>query len=90
MAEHKQVSISYHSLNSDKPEQRTIEPVGIFHENNHWYLLAFCHLRNDYRQFRTDRLHSIKNTDLVSLRAIQNFFKLNLWPVPEKRWFNSK
>jgi predicted DNA-binding transcriptional regulator YafY len=63
IGEQKQVFLLYHSLSSNQPEQRNIEPIGVFHENNHWYLLAFCHLRNDYRQFRTDRIQSIKNTE---------------------------
>ena len=64
IGEQKQAFLLYHTLGSDQPEQRIIEPVGVFHENNHWYLFAFCHLRNDYRQFRTDRIQSIKNTEL--------------------------
>lgn len=64
IGEQKQAFLLYHSLGSDQPEQRNIEPVGVFHENNHWYLFAFCHLRNDYRQFRTDRIQSIQSTEL--------------------------
>lgn len=54
-----QLSLSYQSLQADKPVLRTIEPVGIFHENQSWYVMAYCHLRNDYRQFRTDRMYSL-------------------------------
>lgn len=35
---------------------RTIEPVGIYAQGNYWYLVAFCQLRNDYRNFRLDRI----------------------------------
>ena len=64
IAEQKQVYLHYHSFAADKPERRNIEPVGVFHENNYWYLLAFCHLRKDYRQFRTDRILAIQRTDI--------------------------
>ena len=63
IAEKKQVFLKYHSLNSEKPSDRFIEPVGLFHENNFWYVLSYCHIRNDYRQFRTDRMLSITRTD---------------------------
>jgi len=63
IASQTQVHLQYHSLGAQQPEQRYIEPVGVFHENNRWYLLAFCHLRNDYRQFRTDRIVAISRTD---------------------------
>jgi len=68
IAEQKQVYLQYRSLAADKPENRNIEPVGVFHENNYWYLLAFCHLRHDYRQFRTDRILEIKRTDISFTR----------------------
>ncbi len=63
IAEGKQVFLHYHSQAAEHAEQRLIEPVGVFHENNRWYLFAFCHLRNDYRQFRTDRILAIHRTD---------------------------
>lgn len=58
-----QVLMEYKTPGAELPESRNIEPVGVFHDNNHWYLYAYCHLRNDYRQFRTDRILSIKRTD---------------------------
>lgn len=64
IAEKKQVFLLYHSQVSDFPTERQIEPVGIFHENRHWYVMGFCHLRNDYRQFRTDRIQKIARTEI--------------------------
>jgi len=63
IAEKKQVELKYQSMNSELTE-RIIEPVGLFIENNFWYVMGYCHLRNDYRQFRTDRMVQIKRTDL--------------------------
>lgn len=62
IAEKKQVYLKYHSLDADKPSERMIEAVGLFHENNFWYVLGYCHYRKDYRQFRTDRMLAIKRT----------------------------
>jgi predicted DNA-binding transcriptional regulator YafY len=59
----KQVVIEYKRLSSPQAERRNIEPIGVYHDINHWYLYAFCHLRNDYRNFRTDRITSIQPTD---------------------------
>lgn len=63
IAEKKQVLLFYQALNSDEIIERNIEPVGIFHDNNNWYVIGYCHLRRDYRQFRTDRVHGIKKTE---------------------------
>ena len=64
IAEQKQIFLEYQSLTGPKPDTRHIEPVGVFHESSNWYLYAWCHLRNEYRQFRTDRILSIRNTDI--------------------------
>jgi predicted DNA-binding transcriptional regulator YafY len=62
IAERKQVFLRYESLREEIPSERRIEPVGLFHENGYWYILGYCHLRMDYRQFRTDRIHRIQRT----------------------------
>jgi predicted DNA-binding transcriptional regulator YafY len=54
--------IKYATFNSEEKTERTIEPIGIYHENQFWYVIAWCHLRKDYRQFRTDRISDITNT----------------------------
>ncbi|AKD05394.1 YafY family protein [Pontibacter korlensis] len=58
----KQVTLQYQAPYADELTDRTIEPVGLFHESNHWYVLAYCHLRAAYRQFRTDRMMRIRLT----------------------------
>ncbi|MFT2011292.1 YafY family protein [Pontibacter sp. 13R65] len=62
IAEKMQVSLQYQSPTAEVPTSRTIEPIGLFNENNFWYVMAFCHLRKDYRQFRIDRMLHIKRT----------------------------
>jgi predicted DNA-binding transcriptional regulator YafY len=36
--------------------QRKVEPYGITGWRGHWYLIGYCHLRQDYRTFRLDRM----------------------------------
>lgn len=62
IAEKTQIILDYEAIEADGITERTIEPVGVFHDHNNWYVLGYCHLRKDYRQFRTDRIHAIKNT----------------------------
>jgi len=63
IAEKTQIILFYQTAQSEEATERTIEPVGIFHDNDNWYTLGYCHLRKDYRQFRTDRIHDIKATE---------------------------
>lgn len=63
IANKKQVQFSYQSVESDAPNERVIEPIGLYHENEYWYLMAYCHLRKDYRKFRADRIFKIIKLD---------------------------
>ncbi|RDV10256.1 YafY family transcriptional regulator [Pontibacter diazotrophicus] len=72
IAERRQVTLQYRSPYSDESVDRVIEPVGLFNENNYWYVMAYCHLREDYRQFRTDRMQVIKRTDLPFAKEHEN------------------
>jgi predicted DNA-binding transcriptional regulator YafY len=62
IAEKKQIALKYQSSYSDDLIDRIIEPLGVFNENNYWYVMAYCLLRRDYRQFRTDRMLQIRRT----------------------------
>ncbi|RRA94792.1 helix-turn-helix transcriptional regulator [Paenimyroides viscosum] len=57
----KQIKILYQKPGESKPDERLLEPIGIFYEHDYWYFMAFCYLRNDYRQFRIDRVKQIVN-----------------------------
>jgi len=60
IAKKRQVKLSYKSVESKVVNTRFIEPIGIFQESDFWYFMAFCHLRNEVRQFRLDRIHKIE------------------------------
>lgn len=62
VADKTQVILQYQAIDADVASERTIEPVGVFHEHNNWYVFGFCHLRKDYRQFRADRIEGIQKT----------------------------
>jgi predicted DNA-binding transcriptional regulator YafY len=57
------LSVEYFAHHSQENTKRDIEPVGIFYQDNYWHLIAYCRLRNDYRDFRIDRIGSLKVTD---------------------------
>ncbi|EJL74958.1 helix-turn-helix transcriptional regulator [Chryseobacterium populi] len=61
IAEKTQLTIEYKTVHSEV-SNRTIEAVGIFFEFNYWYIMAFCTLRKDFRQFRVDRILQISKT----------------------------
>lgn len=56
------LDIGYFANHSQQYSNREVEPVGIFYKGNYWHMTAWCHLRKDYRDFRTDRISYINAT----------------------------
>ena len=57
------IEINYVSLEKNEATRRKVEPVGIYYLGSHWYLIAFCQLRKDYRNFRTDKITQLNITN---------------------------
>ncbi|KAA8784350.1 WYL domain-containing protein [Paenibacillus amylolyticus] len=78
------VEMDYRTNHEEKPKNRIIDPYGIVYWNNKWYTVAFCHLRNEIRSFRVDRILLIKRTQLIFKRpeafSSREFFMKNLLP----------
>ena len=62
IARHHVLSLRYHSLYTDAETQRDVEPVGLYHYGLGWHLIAFCRTRQDYRDFRVDRIRQLADT----------------------------
>lgn len=90
IAEKRQIILFYQTFEAEEPVERTIEPVGVFHDHNNWYTLGYCHLRNDYRQFRTDRIHGINLTErpfTLTHQALETYLQKDkkMWPTTKVR-----
>lgn len=57
------VNIRYQKLHSDEMSERAIEPAAIYCFDERWIVIAWCHLRDDYRSFRVDRIIDYKLTN---------------------------
>lgn len=70
------VEINYTSIEKNETTIRKVEPVGVYYMGDHWYLIAFCQLRNDYRNFRTDKIDKLVITEEKILKthpSLQSF-----------------
>lgn len=63
IAHKKVLRIDYMAGYTQTKTNRHIEPVGIFYLDSYWHLIAFCRMRNDYRDFRLDRIMDLAETD---------------------------
>ena len=71
------LQIRYHSNYNKEATSRNIEPVGLCFYSNRWHLIAFCRLRNEYRDFRVDHIQQMQLTDEVFVKGhlmIKDYF----------------
>jgi predicted DNA-binding transcriptional regulator YafY len=78
------LSIEYFSQSKNETTARDVEPIGTCFYSGRWHLLAWCRLRNQYRDFRIDR---IKN--LVTKPEIFSTKHPPMWELLQKMGENS-
>ncbi len=65
IAKKRVLTIDYFANHNQQNTKREIEPIGIFFKESYWHLIAFCKMRNDYRDFRVDRINKVLVTDII-------------------------
>jgi predicted DNA-binding transcriptional regulator YafY len=60
LAQHRTITIGYRSQSKEEyTRNRIVEPIGICFYGMHWHLIAYCRMREEYRDFRMDRIQSL-------------------------------
>lgn len=59
LASRKRLKISYFSNYTEQTNERVVEPLGLVHYSGRWHMIGYCLLREDFRDFRTDRIQKI-------------------------------
>jgi predicted DNA-binding transcriptional regulator YafY len=49
--------------NTNEVSKRLIEPIGLIFYAFSWHVIGWCHMRQDYRDFKIVRILKLKNTD---------------------------
>jgi len=52
----KRVTLEYRSASQGVVDKREVDPYGLAYRQGTWLLVGHCHLRNDVRSFRIDRI----------------------------------
>lgn len=78
------VEIEYRSKNEEQSRSRVVDPYGIIYWNNKWYTIGLCHLRDEIRSFRVERIIQLKQTQMIFKRpelfSAKEYFLQNLLP----------
>ena len=61
ISEKKQIDMEYRN-NKTEVSKRCVEPIGLVFYSFSWHLIAWCHLRGEYRDFKVARILKVKNT----------------------------
>jgi proteasome accessory factor C len=63
VTERRRVDLEYYTYSRDNMTKRMVDPHLVFSSLGHWYFSGFCHLVQDKRLFRLDRIKSMVLTD---------------------------
>lgn len=89
--ERQRIRFNYHTryTKSGQSERnlREADPYGLVHFGDAWYLVAYCHLRKDFRTFKFDRLSELSLLEQVFKRRPD--FKMDQ-PVDDGRTLEVK
>jgi predicted DNA-binding transcriptional regulator YafY len=70
--------LEYTSSKNQEHTKREVEPIGVVFYSSHWHMIAWCRLRNGYRDFRIDLIQTFKSTgakfDARNLLTLQEYF----------------
>jgi predicted DNA-binding transcriptional regulator YafY len=82
--EHKTIRMDYHTRSGEEvagsKNQRAVDPYGLIHLDKGWYMVAYCHLRQDIRHFRLDRIDRLQVSDRTFAQPAN--FSLIPYPLP--------
>lgn len=79
LAQKEALEMEYISAYTKELTKREIEPIGMVYYRSVWHLIAWCRLRNGYRDFRADRIKELNYTgkkfDCRNLMSLQEYFQ---------------
>jgi len=61
--EHRCVNMNYQCSQVPHPPQRGLDPYALVHRWGWWYAIGFCHVRQEIRTFRVDRISEVTLLD---------------------------
>ena len=61
--EHRSVNMLYQSSQVPHPAQRGLDPYALVHRWGWWYVVGFCHVHQEVRTFRVDRISEVTLLD---------------------------
>lgn len=83
VADGKRLEILYNKGKERGEIKRKLDPYGLVYRDNYWYLVGFCHLRQELRTFRVDRINQLTICEDTFVRPQDFSARVFL----EQQWF---
>ncbi len=74
------VKVSYVARSTGETSERELSPQRLVHYRENWYLDAWCHLRNELRNFSVDMVQSVQTLNQPAKRVAQQRIDQALGP----------
>jgi predicted DNA-binding transcriptional regulator YafY len=86
--------VHYRDVN-DQTSERSLRPLGCFYWGKVWTLAAWCETRNDFRNFRLDRIENVRCADGAKGlfrdepgKTLADYLRSVLPPQAQTKWTN--
>ena len=66
------LKVAYQSMSRPTPSSRTISPHAFAYDGSRWHVRAFCHSREDFRDFVLGRILEVHGTEPVGVPASED------------------
>ena len=87
MREHRIVQMKYQSSQTPHPAQRELDPYALVHRWGWWYVIGFCHVHQQVRTFRVDRISAIALSERTFVQSpdfeLQTYLKNEMQSQPQ-------
>lgn len=69
----RQIRIVYQARGANSATQRSLSPQKLMHYRDNWYLVAYCHYRNQLRTFAVDKISNVQALSSACLAVDQQY-----------------
>lgn len=84
MSRGRTLNIDYFSVNKNNLTVTKVDPYNLIFREGAWYIIAYCHMKDEVETFKVSRIKSVKVTDEIYMRpytfSLKEYLKNN-WGV---------
>lgn len=82
MSRGRSLNINYFSINKNNLTMRKVDPYDLIFKEGNWYIIGYCHMKGDIRNFKLNRVKSLKISNDIYMRP----HTFSLKEYLEKNW----